>query len=131
MKLKHLQGIVGAFLAVAVCVGLSACAHPPAALSVSNVPAPVTALMTTYMAADAGAMTYEALPACGAGQTPCKTAATVAEIKALDDAAWKAITPVVKAAETGQSVTNAAETSAAQAAVSAFSSYLSQHGVKN
>ena len=80
-------------------------------------------------AAEMAASGYEALPACP-GTTPCADPAIVAQIKHYDAQAYNALQPLVAAAQAGGSVIDAVQFEAAQAALSAFTGYLAQHGVK-
>ncbi len=100
-------------LPAAVCLALAGCAGSNT--SVSQGAYALTAALDT---AEKLAAAYE--------QSPAANAAVVAQIKMLDARAYAAVAPMAANANN----TTADELAAAQAAMTAFTQYLAQHGGK-
>jgi hypothetical protein len=105
----------GKLAVMAMCVVLAACSGSPSVSIAQSAYALGAALDT----AEQAELVYL--------QSPAATKATSAEIKALDAAAYNALLPVLA---NGDNAT-ADEIVAAEAAVSALTEYLVQHGVKS
>ena len=103
--------ILGAALALAGCAGQ--------ALTTNSA---LYAVTSAYAAADLVASGYVSLPSADPS--------IKADIKRLDEQAYNAVQPVAAAEAAGGSGVTVAEMEAAQAAVTALTNYMTQHGVK-